>query len=53
MPESERASHYFTARLAEQFDVVIHIDQTRAVEPLERTSQWETGELPETYPFAV
>jgi erythromycin esterase-like protein len=53
MPESERVSHYFTARLAEQFDAVIHIDQTRAVEPLERTSQWETGELPETYPFAV
>ena len=30
-----------------------HMDQTRAVEPLERTSQWETGEFPETYPFAV
>ncbi len=53
MPESERVSHYFTARLAEQFDAVIHIDQTRAVEPVERTSQWETGEFPETYPFAV
>jgi hypothetical protein len=32
---------------------VIHIDDTRAVEPLERTSVWETGEVPETYPFAV
>jgi erythromycin esterase-like protein len=53
LPESERASHYFKARLAEQFDAVIHLDQTRAVEPLERTSQWEAGELPETYPFAV
>jgi erythromycin esterase-like protein len=53
LPESERISHYFHARLADQFDVVIHMDQTRAVEPLERTSQWETGELPETYPFAV
>lgn len=52
-PETERLSHYFEARLARQFDAVIHIDQTRAVEPLERTSLWETGELPETYPFAV
>ena len=53
LPESERVSHYFHARLANQFDAVIHLDQTRAVEPLERTSKWETGELPETYPFAV
>jgi len=53
LPESERVSHYFKARLADQFDAVIHLDQTRAVEPLERTSQWEAGELPETYPFAV
>jgi hypothetical protein len=53
MPESERVSHYFNARLADQFDAVIHMDLTRAVEPLERTSQWEAGELPETYPFAV
>jgi len=52
-PETERFSHYFGARLAEQFDAVIHIDETHAVEPLERTSEWEEGELPETYPFAV
>jgi len=53
LPQSERVSHYFGARLAEQFDAVIHFDQTRAVEPLERTAQWEAGEFPETYPFAV
>ncbi len=52
-PESERASHYFSARLASQFDAVIHIDQTRAVEPLERLSGWEQGEPPETYPTAL
>ncbi|HEV7459016.1 MAG TPA: erythromycin esterase family protein [Solirubrobacteraceae bacterium] len=52
-PETERISHYFHARLAPQFDAVIHIDETRAVEPLERTSAWEPGELPETYPFGV
>jgi erythromycin esterase-like protein len=52
-PETERQSHYFRARLADQFDAVIHIDETRAVEPLERTARWQEGEAPETYPFAV
>jgi predicted phosphoribosyltransferase len=36
-----------------QFDALIHIDETRAVEPLERTAGWERGGGPETYPFAV
>ena len=52
-PETERLSHYFHARLPKQFDAIIHIDETRAVEPLERTSIWDQGELPETYPFTV
>ena len=52
-PETERQSHYFGARLVEQFDAVLHFDKTRAVKPLESTEEWETGELPETFPFAV
>jgi erythromycin esterase-like protein len=52
-PETERLSHYFQARLADQFDAVIHFDETCAVEPLERTAEWETGEAPETFPYAV
>ncbi len=52
-PETERWSHYFDARLADQFDAVIHIDETRALEPLERAAPWETGEAPETFPSAV
>jgi erythromycin esterase-like protein/predicted phosphoribosyltransferase len=52
-PRTERQSHYFRARLSAQFDAVIHIDQTRALEPLERSGRWERGEPPETYPFAV
>ncbi|MBN9622522.1 MAG: erythromycin esterase family protein, partial [Actinobacteria bacterium] len=52
-PETERQSHYFGARLAAQFDAVIHIDETRAVEPLERTAGWELAEPPETYPSAL
>lgn len=52
-PQTERLSHYFHARLPEQFDAFIHIDETRAVDPLERASIWEEGELPETYPFTL
>ncbi len=50
LPETERYSHYFFANLPQQFDVVIHFDETRALEPLDRTSEWDEGELPETYP---
>lgn len=53
LPETERQSHYFRARLDVQFDALIHFDHTRALEPLERISIWEAGEAPETYPFAV
>jgi erythromycin esterase-like protein len=53
LPQSERLSHYFVALLSEQFDVVIHMDDTRAVEPLERSAEWNADEPPETYPFAV
>jgi erythromycin esterase-like protein len=49
-PDTERASHYFQARLADQFDYVVHIDETRAVEPLERTPLWVGGEVAETFP---
>jgi erythromycin esterase-like protein/predicted phosphoribosyltransferase len=52
-PRTERLSHYFRCRLADQFDAVMHVDDTRAVEPLERTARWDEGELPETYPYAV
>ena len=52
-PETERQSHYFKARLPDQFDAVLHFDETRAVEPLEYTSEWEEGEVPEIFPFAV
>jgi erythromycin esterase-like protein/predicted phosphoribosyltransferase len=52
-PETERISHYFHAQIERQFDVVLHYDETSAVEPLERRSEWEVGELPETYPWGV
>ena len=51
-PDTERGSHYFPARLPEQFDAVFHIDETHALQPLERWSQDEL-DLPETYPSAL
>jgi erythromycin esterase-like protein len=52
-PQTERQSHYFETTLPDQFDAVIHIDHTRALEPLERTPLWVRGETPETYPTGL
>jgi len=52
-PDTERSSHYFNARLPAQFDAIIHLDETRAVEPLERTAHWGRDELPETFPTGM
>ncbi|MGO9029305.1 MAG: erythromycin esterase family protein [Acidimicrobiales bacterium] len=52
-PETERQSHYFEARLAQQFDAVIHMDHTHALEPLERTPLWDRGEPAETFPTGL
>jgi erythromycin esterase-like protein/predicted phosphoribosyltransferase len=52
-PETERRSHYFEACISDQFDAVIHFDLTRAVEPLDRTTQWDKDEMPETFPIGL
>lgn len=52
-PRTERQSHYFTARMAEQFDAVLHFDETTAVEPLDLSQGWQAGEPPETYPTGI
>lgn len=49
-PETERYSHYFHVNLAKQFDAVVHLDETRAVEPLDRPEVWRHEEMPETFP---
>jgi erythromycin esterase-like protein len=51
-PDTERASHYFPARLPDQFDLVVHLDETRALEPLEKWAPHDV-DLPETYPTGV
>ena len=52
-PRTERVSHYFHARLLEQFDAMIHVEETQAVEPLERFARVEREEAPETFPSGV
>jgi protein-L-isoaspartate(D-aspartate) O-methyltransferase len=49
-PETELASHYFDARLPEQFDAFVWFQETRAVTPL--PTQLRPG-VPETYPFGL
>lgn len=51
-PETEFASHYFRAHLADQFDAVIHFDRTRAVEPLEPMAE-SGGEPAQTFPSGM
>lgn len=46
LPQTERASHYFHARLPAQFDAIIHFDETRAVEPLAPILGMSMGEYP-------
>jgi erythromycin esterase-like protein len=53
LPGTERVSHYSHARLPNQFDAIVHFDETRALEPLERTGMWDRGELPETFPTGL
>jgi erythromycin esterase-like protein len=52
-PETERQSHYFHAHLSQQFDALLHVDDTRALEPLELSAPWQLGEAPETFPVGV
>lgn len=52
-PETERQSHYFKADLAAQFDAILHLDITRAVEPLDQNEEWVAGEAPETFPVGL
>lgn len=49
-PETERASHYFEAVIADQFDAFVWFDETRAVTPL---GHERPHGAPETWPFGL
>src|SRR5439155_13903209 len=53
-PQTERLSHYFDARIADQFDAVIHLDETNALIPLDQRPEIESaGAEEETYPSGL
>jgi erythromycin esterase-like protein len=49
-PETERASHYFEAVLADQFDAFVWFEETRAVTPL---GPEHPHGAPEMWPFGL
>ncbi len=53
LPATERQSHYYHVRPADQYDAMIHIEHTRALQPLDPTSVWIAGQTPETYPSGL
>jgi erythromycin esterase-like protein len=44
LPQTERWSHYFDAKIAKQFDIVIHVDVSRALRPLDIPREWAQAE---------
>jgi protein-L-isoaspartate(D-aspartate) O-methyltransferase len=52
-PDTELASHYFSASLPLQFDEYVWIDETHAVNPLPPVATANASGLPETFPFGV
>ncbi len=52
-PENERRSHYFHACLPKQFDFVVHLNRTSALEGLPAHALQRPGDLDETYPYGL
>jgi erythromycin esterase-like protein len=52
-PDTERWSHYFGAALARQFDALVHLDTTDALQPLDHDTAPQHTEEPETYPSGL
>ncbi|WP_280153005.1 erythromycin esterase family protein [Piscinibacter sp. XHJ-5] len=52
-PDTERWSHYFGASVSRQFDALVHLDTTHALQPLDADAISQHTEEPETYPSGV
>jgi erythromycin esterase-like protein len=52
-PDTERWSHYGGASLSHQFDAVVHLDRTRALQPLDPAQVVHPTAEPETYPSGM
>ncbi|KAJ3090293.1 hypothetical protein HK102_004216 [Quaeritorhiza haematococci] len=54
-PMTERWSHYSKAALADQFDAICHIHETRGIRPLDKSAHFpdEEENVPEMFPFGL
>lgn len=52
-PGTERASHYFHVEPSRQFDVVVHVDRTHAVTPLDASRLWQQHGEPQLAPSGL
>ena len=52
-PQTERISHHVFADVTRQFDVLVHLDTTSALEPLEAAPDWPLDDVAQTRPTGV
>ncbi|MCE9673091.1 erythromycin esterase family protein [Myxococcus stipitatus] len=52
-PRTERWSHYFLADLPAQFDAVLHVDTSHALQPLDAEAGHEEEDAPDTFPSGL
>lgn len=52
-PETERYSHYLEVCLPEQFNFLLHFDETTAIKPLDTQTRKHYAEYGETYPSGL
>lgn len=51
-PDTEKQSHYYGCKMANQFDAVLHIDRTRGIRPMDRLVELKRDEQ-ETFPTGL
>ncbi len=52
-PEYEMYGNYVPTNLTKRYDAFLHIDKTRALQPLHLPQLREDPDLPETYPYGL
>jgi erythromycin esterase-like protein len=52
-PQTERISHYVFADVTRQFDALVHLDTTTALEPLDRHARWRHEDVAPANPSGV
>lgn len=53
-PATERQSHYLWTHPVRQYDALLHVDETTALDPLDASPRWRPGGLePETFPTGI